>query len=75
MSMKEHFIQECVKLFRRDDVKLELKKIMHPFIGLLLQELYPYIFLSLLFVIIGFLLILGIFTLLVRKKTFSQSIV
>ena len=68
MSMKDQFIQECLNLFRREDVKKEFKTLMQPLIGLLLQEIYPYIFLSLMFVIICFLLILGIFILLVRNK-------
>ena len=41
---------------------------MKPFIDLIIQELYPYIYLSLLFVIISFFLILGIFVLLWRNK-------
>lgn len=68
MSIKDQFIQECLNLFRREDVKKEFKTLMQPLIGLLLQEIYPYIFLSLMFVIICFLLILGIFILLVRNK-------
>ena len=73
MSVKEQFIQECVSLFRREDVKKEFKTLMQPLIGLLLQEIYPYIFLSLMFVIIGFLLILGIFVLLLRNKMKSME--
>jgi hypothetical protein len=69
MNIKNQFITELVKLCKRDDVKHEFKNLMRPLIGILLQEIYPYIFLSLLFVIIGFLLILGIFILLLRKNS------
>jgi hypothetical protein len=70
MNIKDQFITEIVKLCKRDDVKSEFKNLMRPLIGILLQEIYPYIFLSLLFVIIAFLLILGIFLLLLRKNSF-----
>ena len=70
MNIKDQFITEIVKLCKRDDVKSEFKNLMRPLIGILLQEIYPYIFLSLLFVVIAFLLILGIFILLLRKNYF-----
>jgi len=42
-------------------------------IDLILEELYPYIFLSIVFVFISFLLILGIFILLMRNKMLIKS--
>ena len=52
----------------RDDVKDEIKQLFVPIIDLLLKEIYPYIFLSMIFVVISFLLILGIFILLLRNN-------
>lgn len=68
MSLKDKFVQECILFMRRDDIKNELKNFMRPIIGLILKDIYPYIYLSLLFVIISFLLILGIFIILVRNN-------
>jgi len=68
MSFKEQFICECLLFIKRKDVKDELKNIIRPFINLLLSELYPYVYLSLMFIIIAFLLILGIFILLLRYR-------
>lgn len=68
MSFKEQFISECLLFIKRKDVKDELKNIIRPFINLLLSELYPYVYLSLMFIIIAFLLILGIFILLLRYR-------
>ena len=59
MSFKEKFINECFDVLKREDVKYEIKKIFHPLLEMILQYLYPYIYLSLVFVIISFLLILG----------------
>jgi len=67
--MKEAIIDQCLQILKREDVKTELKHLMTPLMDLLLSEIYPYIYLSLIFVIISFLLHLGIFILLLRTKT------
>jgi hypothetical protein len=68
MITKEQILNECMEILNREDVKNEFKKIMRPLIELLLKDIYPYIYLSIIFVIISFLLILGIFVLLMRNK-------
>ena len=67
--MKNTLINQCLEIIRRDDVKNELKNLMTPLIEAILVEIYPYIYLSLIFVIISFLLHLGIFILLIRNKS------
>ena len=67
-SIKNLFLQQCLAILKREDVKNELKHLLRPMIDLILQEIYPYIFLSMIFVFISFLLILGIFILLMRYK-------
>ena len=74
MDIKEKLINECLNIFKREDVKDEIKEIMKPVIDMFLKEIYPYIYLSLIFVIISFLLILGIFLILVRTKTLLNII-
>jgi hypothetical protein len=71
--MNEKFIEKCFELLKRDDIKSEMKEFVRPIIDLILQELYPYIYLSILFVLISFLLILGIFLLLLRNKNFKYE--
>ena len=71
--MKEAIIEQCLQILKREDVKTELKHLMTPLMDLLLSEIYPYIYLSLIFVIISFLLHLGIFILLMRTKTSLSS--
>mgnify|MGYP001033782904 FL=1 len=72
-NIKDTLIQQCLDLLKREDVKNELKALMKPMIDLILEELYPYIFLSIVFVFISFLLILGIFILLMRNKMLIKS--
>ena len=70
MDMKETIINECLNVLHRKEVKEEFKELMRPLIDMLIKEIYPYIFLSIIFVFISFLLILGIFILLLRSKIF-----
>ena len=73
MDIKETVINECLNVLHRDDVKKEFKELMKPLVDLLIKEIYPYIFLSIIFVFISFLLILGIFILLMRNKIFINK--
>jgi hypothetical protein len=68
MDIKERIIQECFEILEREDVKQEIKNITRPLIDIILKEIYPYIYISIIFVFISFLLILGIFILLLRNK-------
>jgi hypothetical protein len=67
--MKNKFIEECIILLKKDEnVKSIINPLIEPIITNLLKELNPYIYLSLVFVFISFLLHLGIFFLLVSNK-------
>ena len=68
--MKDVFLYKCLEILKRPEVKSEIKDFLRPLIDLILQEIYPYIYLSMLFVIISFLLILAIFILLFRNSQF-----
>jgi len=70
---KESIINECISIMKRDDVKSEFKTLLTPLIDLILIQIYPYLYLSLMFVLIRFLLHLGIFILLLRNKTFFSK--
>ncbi len=72
--MNDKFIKQCIEIIHRKDVKEELKEFIKPIINLILYEIYPYIYLSLFFVIISFLLILGIFILLLRSNKFIYNV-
>ena len=72
-NIKNKVIEHCLAVLKREDVKEELKQLMKPMIDLIIHELYPYIFLSIVFVFISFLLILGIFILLLRNKMLTKN--
>lgn len=71
--LKDSIIQECLIVLKRNDVKDELKKLFSPIIDLILIQIYPYLYLCLMFVLISFLLHLGIFILLLRNKSFFSK--
>ena len=67
-SAKEKIINKCLEVLRREDVKMEIKNITRPIISMIFDKIYPYIAISFIFVIISFLLILGIFIMVRRKR-------
>ena len=69
--LKNTIIQECINVLKRDDVKTEFKTFITPVIDIILAQINPYLYLCMMFVIISFLLHLGIFVLLLRNKSFS----
>ena len=71
--LKEAIVQECLIVLKRNDVKDELKKLFSPIIDLIIIQIYPYLYLCLMFVLISFLLHLGIFILLLRNKFFFSK--
>ena len=73
--MDSKITQACLGILKREDVKNELKNPMSPLVDMILVDIYPYIYLSLIFVCISFLLHLGIFILLLRSKSSYSKIV
>lgn len=71
--LKDSIIKECLIVLKREDVKDELKKLFSPIIDLIIIQIYPYLYLCLMFVLISFLLHLGIFILLLRNKFFFSK--
>jgi hypothetical protein len=71
--LKESIIKECINVLKRDDVKREVKVFIAPIVELILAQIYPYIYLCVMFIVISFLLHLGIFILLLRNKSFFSK--
>jgi hypothetical protein len=73
MSSNEEFAGKCIDLLKKPYIKNTIKEFIKPIIDIALQEIYPYIYLSVVFVVISFLLTLGIFILLVKQKCNCHS--
>ena len=63
----------CKTYLKKQEVIEEVKEILRPFVTILFQEFYPYIYISILLVAVSFFLLLGIFFLLMRNKIFLNK--
>lgn len=72
--LRDTIIKECINILKREDFKHEVKNVASPLIDMILVSIYPYLYLSLIFVLISFLLHLGIFFLLLRNKQLIAKI-
>jgi hypothetical protein len=70
MINKDILIKECVNLLKKPELKKEILSLFRPVVELILKQIYPYIYLALILVVISFLLILGIFIIIMRLKIF-----
>ena len=66
--MKNPFLDTILKIIQKDEVKSEIIKICKPIVMIILHEIYPYMFFTMVFILINFILLLGIFIILVRNK-------
>ena len=66
--VKKSFFNEVIAYLETDDMKKELHLMMRLIIDIIIQEIQPYIYLTIIFISLCFLLILGIFILLIHNK-------
>jgi hypothetical protein len=70
--MYNDFIDKCKLLLKRPDVQDELRSLVRPMLDYIMIVITPYIYISLILVVVSFLLILGIFILLLRGNQFNK---
>lgn len=61
-------LNTCLEFLKKEDFKRELKNVASPIIEVFISELKPYFLSFIFFLFINFLLILGIFSYLLRKQ-------
>uniref|UniRef100_A0A6C0BUL9 Uncharacterized protein n=1 Tax=viral metagenome TaxID=1070528 RepID=A0A6C0BUL9_9ZZZZ len=74
-STKNIIYTEIMDVLKNKDVKIQIRELFKPIIELLLSDIYPYIILSMVFVIISFFIILGNFILLLRSRILYDKII
>ncbi len=75
VSTKNIICTEIMDILKNEDVKLQIRLLFKPTIDMLLADIYPYIMLSMFFVIISFFIILGNFILLLRSRILYDKII
>jgi len=63
--MKDSFVQQCLDLLKREDIKNEFKMLLKPVIDFILYEINPYIYITVSLVFLIFIMILAILILLI----------
>ena len=63
--MKDSFVQQCLDVLKRDDIKNEFKKLLKPVIDFILYEINPYIYITVSLVFLIFIMILAILIILI----------
>ena len=74
-STKNIIYTEIMDILKNEDIKLQIRNLFKPIIDMLLADIYPYIMLSMVFVIISFFIILGNFILLLRSRFLYDKII
>ncbi len=69
--MPSSIIQSCKDILKSKEVQQQITIFLKPFINCILNEIYPYIYLSILLVFICFFLLLAIFLLLLKREKTS----
>jgi hypothetical protein len=76
--MKETFVQQCLDLLKREDIKNEFKMLLKPIIDFILYEINPYIYIIMGLVFFIFVMILAILILLIlmlRNKEIMNTLI
>lgn len=63
--MKDSFVQQCLDILKRDDIKNEFKLMLKPLIDFILYEINPYIYITVTLVFMIFVMILAILIILI----------
>jgi hypothetical protein len=75
--MKDSFVQQCLDILKRDDIKNEFKMLLKPVIDFILYEINPYIYIIMSLVFLIFVMILAILIMLIliiRNKQLTNKI-
>ncbi len=69
--MQSNIIKSCKDILKSTEVQNQIIEFMRPFVNCILNEIYPYLYLSILLVFICFLLLLAIFLILLKRQKTS----
>lgn len=62
------FLKQCLAVLKQDDIKNEIKNILSPIIEFILEEISLYLYLFIFFILVSFILHLGILLILLKNN-------
>ena len=65
LNMKDSLAQQCLDVFKREDIKQEFKILVNPVLEFVLYEINPYIYITVTLVFLIFVMILAILIILI----------
>jgi hypothetical protein len=66
--IRKSFLKQCLITLKREDIKDEIKTIFTPVVEFILQEISLYLYLFIFFILVSFILHLGILIILLRNN-------
>lgn len=70
--MKDYFLDNIIKILKKKEIRDEMNEFCRPLLLIILQEIYPYLYFSLAFIVINFILLLGIFYYIIRNNKLNS---
>jgi len=67
-NIRTSFLKQCLLILKREDIKDEIKTIFYPVVEFILQEISLYLYLFIFFILLSFILHLGILIILLRNN-------
>jgi hypothetical protein len=67
-NISNSFLKQCLVILKREDIKNEIKSILSPVIEFILEEISLYLYLFIFFILVSFILHLGILMILLRNN-------
>lgn len=72
MTFRDKFVNECIEIISREDVKKELRVLLRPFLQLIFKSFSPYIELLVAFLALNFILIIVLIYFVVLKNNIMK---
>lgn len=72
MTFRDKFVNECIEIISREDVKKELRVLLRPFLQLIFKSFSPYIELLVAFLALNFILIIVLIYFVVFKNNIMK---
>jgi hypothetical protein len=75
--MKDSLIKQCLDVFKREDVKTDMKLLLNPIIEFILFEIRPYTYVTILLLFMIFVMVLAnlaLFIWFMRNKRFFTPV-
>lgn len=72
--MHNYFVREILSIIKKPEVKEELKRLVKPLVAMLLDQIYPYLFLCMALAVLSFIIVLSTFVIVFNTKPYIKTL-